>query len=95
MPKKPHEKSPEQMNPRRKRILYQCNHCGMKENDVLLGGFATAMVESLSDDEIGQLEGLITVPDNDLFNWILGKAPPEKEFDTDILRRIQDFNKKI
>lgn len=66
----------------------------MKENDVLLGGFVTEMVESLTDDEISQLEALVTVPDNDLLNWILGKVTPEKEFDTAILKRIQNFNKK-
>lgn len=82
------------MNPRKKRILYQCTHCGMKENDVLLGGFVTEMVESLTDDEISQLEALVTVPDNDLLNWILGKVTPEKEFDIAILKRIQNFNKK-
>ncbi len=81
------------MDDRRKRLLYQCNHCGMKENDVLLGGFATAMVESLDDTELGQLEAIISVPDNDLLNWILGKVSPDPEYDTPILKRIQHFNK--
>ena len=81
------------MESRRKRILYQCTHCGMKENDVLLGGFARAMVESLNDVELGQLEAIISVPDNDLLDWILGKVAPDPEFDTPLLKRIQDFNK--
>lgn len=83
------------MDPRRKRILYQCTHCGMKENDVLLGGFAIAKVESLNEVEIGQLEDLISVPDNDLLNWILGKVAPDEPFDTDLLKQIRSFNKSI
>ncbi len=81
------------MDKRRKRLLYQCTHCGMKENDVLLGGFARATVEALDDVELGALEALIGVPDNDLLNWILGKVAPDPAHDTALLKRIQDFSK--
>lgn len=81
------------MDKRRKRLLYQCTHCGMKENDVLLGGFARALIGDLNEGELEHLEALIGVPDNDLLNWILGKTAPDPAHDTALLKRIQDFNK--
>ena len=58
------------MDPRRKRLLYRCQHCGMKENDILLGRFAGAHIGGLSEQQMDQLEALLQQGDHDLYNWI-------------------------
>jgi len=83
------------MDARRKRLLFRTHHCGMKENDVLLGGFADARIKDLSDDQLDQLEALLDESDNDLYNWITGKTPVPAALDCDVTRMLQDFIKTL
>jgi antitoxin CptB len=80
------------MDPRRKRILFRAQHCGMKENDIILGGFAEARIEALSDAELDEFEALLKQPDNDVYNWVSGRESPPAEFDTGLMRQILDHN---
>lgn len=52
---------------RRKKILFRCWHRGMKEMDLLLGGFADAKIDSLTEEELLELEHLLTAHDQDLY----------------------------
>ena len=60
------------MDPRRKRLLYRCQHCGMKENDILLGRFAGAHIGDLSEQQMDQLEALLLQGFNKFrgFDWM-------------------------
>lgn len=80
------------MDDRRKRLIYRATHCGMKENDVLLGNFALAHLAELSDDETDQFENLMNHSDNDLYNWIIGREPTPDFVDSPVLRMIKEFN---
>lgn len=82
------------MDPRRKRLLFRAQHCGMKENDIMLGGFAEARIANLSDDQLARFEALLDQPDNDVYNWISGRTPIPADQDGALLKMIQDFNKK-
>jgi len=83
------------MDARRKRVIYRCQHCGMKENDVLLGGFAAAHAAGLDDAELGLLEALLEEPDNDLYNWITGKMPVPAAHDNPLMTRLRKFNNTL
>lgn len=80
------------MDDRRKRLIYRATHCGMKENDVLLGKFALARLAEMSDDETDQFENLMNHSDNDLYNWIIGREPTPEIVDSPVLRMIKEFN---
>lgn len=80
------------MDPRRKRLLFRCQHRGTKENDILLGGFAQHHVAELSEPQLERLEALLEVADNDLYNWITGKAPVPEAFDHDVMAWLRKFN---
>jgi len=77
---------------RRKRLIYRATHCGMKENDVLLGRFALARLEDLSESEADQFENLMNHSDNDLYNWVTGREPTPDMVDSPLLRMIKEFN---
>ncbi|MEQ8226664.1 MAG: succinate dehydrogenase assembly factor 2 [Rhodospirillales bacterium] len=79
------------MDARRKRILFRAQHCGMKENDIILGGFAEARIESLSDDDLDAFEALMEQPDNDVYYWVSGREAPPQAFDTNLMRQILEF----
>src|SRR5215216_352783 len=65
---------------RRKRLLFRCWHRGTREMDLILGRFADAEIENLSDDELAQFEFLMVVPDPDLYAALIGNIPPAAEY---------------
>ncbi len=82
------------MDSRRKRLLYRSNHCGMVENDIMLGRFASAVVADMDEAELDEFERILAEGDNDLYNWITGKEPTPKHLDTAIMAAIVAFNKR-
>ena len=80
---------------RRKRLLYRSTYRGNKENDILLGQFARAHIGEFGPAELDQYERLLATPDNDIFDWVAGRAevPPEK--DSDVLRLLLAFQVKF
>ena len=80
------------MDSRRKKLLFRCNHRGMKENDFLLGNFTAAHINELNDLQITYLEVLLNESDNDIYNWITGKEPIPASHDNDLIKWLREFN---
>ena len=76
---------------RRKRLLYRSIYRGNKENDILLGQFARAHIASFDSTELEQYERLLDSGDNDIFDWVSGKADIPATSDTSVLRRLLAF----
>ncbi|MCD8563170.1 MAG: succinate dehydrogenase assembly factor 2 [Alphaproteobacteria bacterium] len=55
---------------KRKRLIFRAGHRGTKEMDLLLGGFALEHVPKFDAAELEAFEGLLTENDPDLYNWI-------------------------
>lgn len=53
----------------RKRLLWRATHRGIKEMDILVGGFATRHLGGMSEAELSQFETLLEVPDQELLAW--------------------------
>ena len=81
------------MNSRRKQLLFRTHHCGLKENDILLGHFADRYILKLNDQQLDDLEILMNQNDIDVMNWIIGKAVVPQQYNTELMRLIQKFNK--
>lgn len=81
----------EALQRRRRRLIFRSDHRGNKENDILLGQFAQAHVMKFSSAELDRYEALLEESDNDIFDWVAGRAkvPPEK--DSDVLRLLLAF----
>ena len=77
---------------KRKRLLFRSTHRGTREMDILLGGFFKSNMSYLNDDQLNEFEGLIEIPDDDLYNWAMGRIEIPKELDTQLLR---DFIKSV
>jgi antitoxin CptB len=81
----------EGLDVRRRRLLYHCWHRGTRENDLIIGRFADAVIRDLSDEEVAALEHLSEAADHDLYAWIAGDRPVTPEHDTDMFRRLLAF----
>jgi antitoxin CptB len=79
------------LDERRKRLLFRCWHRGTREMDLILGRFADAEIANLTDDELGQLEHLIDVPDPDLYAALTGNVPLAPQHASHLFDRIKSF----
>jgi antitoxin CptB len=87
-------RSSDGLDPRRRKLLFRCWHRGMREVDLIMGRFADAAVDALSDDELAEFERLIEVPDHDVLAWVTGEAAVPAAYDTPLFRRLRDFNRR-
>ena len=76
---------------RRKRLLYRSIYRGNKENDILLGQFARAHIDSFDVSELDQYERLLEIGDNQIYDWVSGKEAVPAENDTPVLRKLLAF----
>ena len=77
---------------RRRKLLFRSWHRGLREMDLIMGGFADAKVAELSERELTEFERLIDVPDRDLLAWITGEEAVPPDFDSGLFRDLRDFH---
>jgi antitoxin CptB len=73
------------------RIKYRAWHRGFREADLIIGPFAEQRVAGFDEGQLDRFEALLEAPDQDLYDWILDRAPTPAEFDTDILALLRAF----
>jgi antitoxin CptB len=73
---------------RRKRLLYRAWHRGMKEMDLVLGGFADKRLAELDEAEIKAFESIIAYPDVTLYRWLTGAESVPARYDNALLREV-------
>lgn len=73
---------------RLKKITYRAHHRGTQEMDIILGGYVDDVINNLSDQELDELELLMSEQDVDLLNWITGAKPIDEAPNTDLIKKI-------
>ena len=81
-------RSSEGLDAWRRKLLFRSWHRGIREMDLILGGFADGAIGSLTDAELHQYEHLLEVQDADLLAWVTGTDPVPTAFDTPLLKKI-------
>ena len=56
----------------KKKIIYRSNYRGTKEMDKLLGAFTNKYINLLNNDDLFNLEKLLELDDNNLYNFYNG-----------------------
>lgn len=80
-----------QLDNRRKRIVFRCHHRGMKEMDIMLGGYVEKHIAQMEDGELDELEEFLQHHDQDLFAWFIGTKPVPDAANTELFRKIQSY----
>ncbi|MEL7429867.1 MAG: succinate dehydrogenase assembly factor 2 [Pseudomonadota bacterium] len=57
-----------------RRMKYRANHRGIKEMDIILGGFADERLDQLEDTQVADFEALMAEHDRDLLTWFTGEV---------------------
>lgn len=79
---------PEDLSPRRRRLLFRARHRGTKETDLLVGGFVSDRIAAFSEQELEAVEALLELQDVDLTDWLSGRRPVPEELRTPMMLRL-------
>jgi antitoxin CptB len=60
--------------------------------DLIMGGFADAMIGTLSEAELDLFERLSDAPDPDLYAWVSGWSEVPAEYDHELMQRLRSFH---
>ena len=75
----------------KKQIIYRSTHRGSKEMDLLLGNFVKKYIEELNDAELNDLEKLLFLEDEILYNWYFKKNEHQEIPKTKVSALLQNF----
>ena len=76
---------------RRKRLLWRATHRGIKEMDLILGGFVARHLADFDSVELDELEAIMAIPDQEMLTWATGQGQVPAEYASPLLLRILDF----
>lgn len=78
----------EQVENKRKRLIFRSWHRGTREMDLIMGSFADSYVKDFSEDELTLYDEILTHNDPDLYNWISGQERVPANFLNPVLERL-------
>lgn len=80
-----------QLDVRRRRLVFRAWHRGIREMDIILGQYVDAHIVMMSDKMISELEYIMSFDDRDLLTWITGEIAPPSEIDGSLFRDIVNY----
>ena len=75
----------------KKKIIYRSNYRGTKEMDKLLGSFTNKYIDELNFNDLINLEKLLDIDDNNLYNFYNGFETDYKFTDNKINLLFKNF----
>lgn len=85
---RPDDMPQDDLDPRRRRLLYRASHRGTKEADLMVGGFVARRIARFTEAELDALEAVLDLPDIDLADWLSGRRPVPPEHRSPMLERM-------
>ena len=75
----------------KKQIIYRATHRGTKEMDILLGNFVKKYIEEFNDNELQDLEKLLFIEDEIIYNWYFKKNFNNSISNTKVSLMLKNF----
>ena len=75
----------------KKKIIYRSNYRGTKEMDKLLGAFTKKYINKLNDQDLFDLEKLLEIDDDNLYNFYNGLKSDMEFVDNKINSLFKNF----
>jgi antitoxin CptB len=87
-------RSSEGLSERRRKLLFRSWHRGIREMDLIMGGFADVSIAAMTDGELDQLERLLDVPDQEIYSWFTGEGVIPAQYDSALFKRMREFSNR-
>ena len=75
----------------KKKIIYRSNYRGTKEMDKLLGAFTKKYINKLNDQDLFDLEKLLDIDDDNLYNFYKGLKADVEFVDNKVNSLFKNF----
>ena len=75
----------------KKKIIYRSNYRGTKEMDKLLGAFTKKYIDELNNEDLAELDKLLDIDDNNLYNYFNDLETDFKFIDNKINLLFKNF----
>ncbi len=83
------------VNKKLKQLKFRSWHRGMREMDILMGGFFEAFQKDFSDKEIDEIEQfIIPLSDNDLYNCFINKINWPNSISESLYNKLKIYSNK-
>ena len=83
----------EDLDNKRRRLVFRSSHRGTKEMDIIMGNFAAEHVPDMNEEELAEYDQLLCNNDPDLYNWITGKeTPPDDVAGMGVFKKLFGYN---
>lgn len=76
---------------RLKRLRHRSWHRGIREMDLILGGFADTALAALPPSVLDAFEAILEENDHDLYAWVAGRGDPPPDA-AEVLLRIRSHH---
>lgn len=86
------EISSEGLDLRLRKLKFRLWHRGIREMDLVMGGFADAELMKLSEAELAEVESWLDIPDQQMFAFVNGSETPPAALDTPLFRKLRTFH---
>ena len=83
------------LSPYRNKLKFRAWRRGFREADLILGPFADAELETMSDADLVHFEALLGEECRDVYAWIIGKEATPGQFETPVMERLRLFQRNL
>lgn len=80
---------------RRKKALFRAQRRGFRELDLIFAAFAEAHLDRLDANRLARFETLLSVPDWQIFAWIMGHETVPAAYDDDVFARLCSYRANL
>jgi antitoxin CptB len=80
---------------RRKQALFRAQRRGFRELDLIFGAFADAHLGRLSEEQLDRFEALLSVPDWQMFDWIMGHVAVPESHNHDVFAQLCAYRQNL
>jgi len=78
----------EDVDNRRKRLIFRSWHRGTREMDLIMGTFAESHVPDMSEAALDLYEELLHTPDPDVYDWVSGQKPVPANVNNSVIEKL-------
>ena len=80
---------------RRRKALFRAQRRGFRELDLVFGAFAEKHLALLDDHQLDLFEALLSVPDWEIYGWIVGHTPVPQPYDHDVFAALVAYRPNV
>ena len=75
----------------RRKLVFRAWRRGFREMDLLMGSFADENMAKLDEDGVAEFERLLSIPDWEVYAWLIGQKPVPENHQGPVLDQLIAF----